>query len=323
MKINNQCISKSYYTYLSTTLTLLLIFFFTPVKSEAASLSLGIYPPLIKIQTSPNSHIQQHITISNYGSDPIIVNITFKMFKSAEKKNGEIVFLPNSDKAKDFFTEHLKILDGSIPINQVLLSPKQHKSLSIDINTPKEKKETDYYISVLFISNNTSQVKSNESLLSEGIANNVLLSILPQPSRDLGYIKQFTGPHFADKDPLVFFVEAGNQGNHFISANGKINIVNMLLGSKETIKLQPVTILANSSRYMTDYRDKSISQIELKHGFLFGIYKADVEMYFGKNPKAFHRIIYFYSYPIIGFGVTLLILIFIGIISFKISRKRG
>ncbi len=324
MKRHNQCISQRYYIYISIAFTLVLTFFlFTPVKSQAASISLGVYPPLIKITTSPNSHIHQDITISNYASDPTIVTISFKMFKPSDKKNGQIIFLANTDKAKNFFSEHVKILDGSIPVNQVLLAPRQHKSLSIDITLPKDQQETDYYISILFISNNSMQTKSNASVLSGGIATNILLSVVPQPTVELGYIKQFTAPRLIDKDPIPFLVEATNQGKHFFAATGKIRIVNMLFGSENIIQLQPAVILSNSSRYLTDYGGNSLSPIEWKHGFLFGIYRADLEMNFGKNPKTFHKTIYFYSYPVLGFGIALIVFIFIGIILFKISKNRG
>lgn len=320
MKAQNQYISKK---QLSILALLLLIFLLAPVKSEAASLSLGVYPPLTKIRTAPNTHAQQNITLSNYSSDPINISISFRMFKSSAANNGQVTFLPNTTAVKNFFSERIKVLDGSIPVNQVLLSPQQNKSLTIDITVPKDAQDTDYYISALFISNNTTQIKSNASLFSSGIASNILISVLHQPSIDTGYVKEFTGPHLIDSGDVPFVVMAANQTNHYESVKGRITINNMLLHTKEIIPLHDETILANSSRYMTTDADPSVSKVLWKHGFLFGVYKADVELYFGKNNQAFHKIIYFSSYPIVGFAIALIVIIFSGTIALRISRNRA
>lgn len=320
MKAQNQYISKK---QLSILALLLLIFLLAPLKSEAASLSLGVYPPLTKIRTAPNTHVQQNITLSNYSSDPINISISFRMFKSSAGNNGQITFLPNNTAVKNFFSERIKVLDGSIPVNQVLLSPQQNKSLTIDITIPKDARDTDYYISALFISNNTTQIKSNASLVSGGIASNILLSVLHQPSIEAGYIKEFSGPSLIESETVPFVVVASNQSTHYESVKGKITINNLLLHTKEIIPLHDATILANSSRYMTKNADESLSQVLWKHGFLFGVYQADAELYFGRNNKAFHKIIYFSSYPIVGFAIALIVIIFSGILALRISKNRA
>lgn len=319
MKLSNRHIS---HLFLSTISIALLTFFFTPVKSYAASVSLGIYPPIIKIKTAPNSHVQQRVTISNYGSAPTIVSIGLKMFKPSEKKDGEIIFLPNTNKAKNFFSERIRVLDGSIPVNQVLLAPQQHKSLTIDINIPKDQQEADYYISILFISNSTEQTKSNAALLSEGVATNILLAILPQPAADTGYIKDFIGPKLIDKDTIPFSVEVANQGIHFFNAKGQITITNMLFNSKDIIPLQQEIILAHSSRYMTNAAEVSLSKVLWNHGFLFGVYRADLAVSIGSSKVPFHKILYFYSYPVVGFAIALIVIIFSATVGFRISKKR-
>src|SRR5258708_5012828 len=111
----------------------------------ASSLSLGVYPPLINIQTSAGSHIQKQIQVSNNSSFPTTVNIVLKMFTSSDKKNGDIIFLPQTTTIKNFFTQDIKILDGTIQVNQLLITPREKKLLTLDITLPKEIQEQDYY----------------------------------------------------------------------------------------------------------------------------------------------------------------------------------
>lgn len=301
--------------------TILLILIFTPVKTYAANISLGVYPPLIKIKTSPNNHIQQILTISNYSDSPTITSISLKAFKASDEKNGQITFLPNDTRTKNFFSEAVKITDDGVPVNQVLLAPKQQKPLIVELTIPKNQAETDYYFSILFIAKNTQQTKSNASIISGGIASNVLLSILPQPQQDTGFIKQFSGSTFIDKDLTSFTVEIGNQGKHFTTTEGSITITNMLWGSKNVIKLQKATILGSTSRFLSN-KDNA-SKALWTHGLLFGVYKADLSVKEAYNNTIYHQSYYFYSYPAVGFGIAAIVIIFSGIITFKISRKHS
>ena len=62
-------------------------------KVEASALSLGIYPPVIQIETIPPSLIKTPITIENLGEETVSLQILLKPFKASEKENGEISYL--------------------------------------------------------------------------------------------------------------------------------------------------------------------------------------------------------------------------------------
>lgn len=289
----------------------------------ADTISVGVYPPLTKIKTSPGSKIDQEMTISNYTDIPTTLIIVPKMFKSSGKENGQISFLPQTPTSTNFFSRSLTVLDGNIPVNQILLAPKEHRSLIMELTIPKNTPERDYYFCILFVTNNVSQVKSNASLVSEGIGTNVMVSVLKESQQDIGYIKLFQTPSFIDKGPVPIKLSVVNQGMHFTSVKGTLTINSLFLLSKDTMQIPPTTILGNSARYLTVLNNFPNTDIEWKPTFLFGIYKVDAAIQFGKNATVFHRSIYFYSYPLLSFAILLIALVFSGIVIYKILKNRS
>jgi len=314
------------FLYKTMTIGIIVTFFFCylPKNSYATKVSLGIYPPLTKIKITPDTHTQEKLFITNHGDNPLLLSIEFKQFISADSRNGRIKFIPPDSKTEDFFTTNIKILDGSIPINQVLLAPQEKKLLNLDITIPKGMQTYDYYFSILFITKNTGKINANASFLSEGIATNVFLSVVTQEQQDSGYIKVFQAPLFNTNQRIPFTLELGNQTEHYITTQGNINIRNIFSISKAVIDIPPSLILGNDSRYITNFTDATDSVISWdKHPFLFGIYEADASIQFGTNPSIFHKKIYFYSYSKTSLGIFLFILIFSGTITFRILKKRS
>lgn len=318
MKIKN---TKHLANNFSIFLFALSFLLFLPRQASAEKVSLGVYPPLLKIKINQTSHINKKISITNYGDTTTRLSIYIKQFSNSKNRNGQIKFISETDEVKKFITENIKIYDGNIPINQVLLSPKQQKYLDLKITIPKKAGENDYYLSILFISNNTQKTKSNVSFISNGIGINILLSILKQEQEDFGYIKNFSTPLFIKNNPVPFILEIGNQGNHYFSITGDIKINNILFRSKDIITLQRTNVLTNSSRFISDRHNNGSEIINWHPQFIFGIYRADLSLKTDNNKLIIHKSIYFYSYPEISLGTTLLILFFLGIVLFKIRKK--
>ncbi len=160
-------------------------------------------------------------------------------------------------------------------------------------------------------------------MISDGIAANILLSVLDGPQQDVGYIQTFSVPAFVSHTPVPFTLEIANQGNHYAVTQGTITITNILLGSKDIITLSPQTLLAHTAKYIPSPDNASATKILWQTNFLFGIFRADAAMTIGNNPVVFHRSVYFYSYRTLSLIVGLIVLIFIGIVVFRIKRKQG
>ncbi len=278
-------------------------------KVSAADLSLGIYPPLIQIQLDPPATINTPITIQNRGQETVTLKILLKPFNSGKGESGEVIY--GSGKNPLVF-ENIKVRENDEAIEKIVIAPKQNKTLNLHLDIPKDEPLSDYYFSVLFISENKLKDKLNQSKIQGGIATNVLLSIKGKPPligakpTSIAKIVEFSSPSFLEKGPVPFTVRLKNQSNHFITPQGTISIKNMFGKTIGHVKLSPVNVLADTIR----------SQETLwQETFLFGPYTATLNINPSDKGPTLIKTINFFVFPFRAF--LILITMVFGILFIK------
>jgi len=301
----------------------------------AESISLGVYPPILQIDTIPPADVSSDIQIQNQGDQSQDLSIIIKPFKAANTENGELSYLFANDQfgTDPLMINRIKVLDGDSEVNSITLAPKQEKKLKLNINLPKGETPSDYYFSIIFVSRaepveaSKSQIDSslNASQSTAGIATNVLLSVGPKAKAE-GEITEFSAPFFLEKGPVQFKVRIRNQSNFFITPRGSILIKNVFGQTIGRVDLLPVNILAHSVRAIpgSDQFDAKEFKIDTKswenqkalwsEKLLVGPYTATLAIALTEDGPVLRKTIYFAGFPlqvIIGVLITIILLLLI------------
>lgn len=307
-------------------------------KASAQAFSLGVYPPLIHIEAKPPASIRTPVTLHNLGDDPVRLQILFKPFTAHDSEDGHIAYL--SEEEVNLFRnprifERVQILDGNREVKIITLSPSQKKTFFLHIGLPKDEPASDYYFSLIFISNPLYSYgiqpeilkESNNSQIPAGIATNVLLSIGPK-TKPHAKIEEFSTPFFLSKGPVPFTVRLKNLGDSVLTPKGTILVTNMFGQTIGKVDLLPVNILAQTTRAIPD--KKSISEIKTQtmpkkamwtENFLLGAYTATLNIALSENGPLLINKIYFVSFPFELF-VSIVIIISITLVIRKRLKKR-
>ncbi len=309
-------------------------------QAKADDLSLSIWPPILQIEAVPPSDIRAPFTIENQGFDSVKLKIVYKLFKGSEKENGEVRFLSEKDPfpgANPGIFENVQVVDNNFAIHNLELGPKQEKKLELRIIVPKEERFSDYYFSILFLSDNniskdaspTQAEENSQTLTLGGIGMNVLLSIGPN-DKPKGIIEEFQAPWYLEAGPVPFSIRVKNTGSHFMSPKGVILIKNMFGQTVGRVNIPETNILAGSSRLLTDSEQQkagssadqsSPSKAYWRENFLLGFYTASLSLALSDKGPLYTKSIHFIAFPLkFALGVFLVIIIVL-IIYFRVKQK--
>ncbi|MBI4079136.1 MAG: DUF916 domain-containing protein [Candidatus Levybacteria bacterium] len=292
-----------------------------PTDIQAASVSLGIYPPLTEFEVTPPATIDEPITLQNLNNIPITLSVSLRPFVASTKANGEVTF-PADNRGVGVnpnFLDYVSLWENTNRVKEVTLAPGQEKIVTLHIEIPDNEFASDYYFSIIF-SNKVDQLLENDTLTKDnltiikgGVGINVLLTIGPK-SRPKGEIEEFSSPAFVQQGPVPFIVRVKNTGEHRTKVKGTIlikNIFNQYIGK---IEIKDTNILTNAIRQLQIDNEDSILW---KESFLIGRYTAVLTLMFSEQGPIFTRSIVFYAFPLyFSLGV------FIAIILLVVIKKR-
>ncbi len=300
-------------------------------KAMAQEVSLGIYPPIMQIDSTPPSEPKADVFLENNTESSVDLNIVIKPFSASPSKDGQLQIEDTFSNFPDpLFANRIKILDEGEAVKSITLAPKQGKKLQLSLQIPSNEEKGDYYFSVLFVSKNNNSNLANSSLATAAIAMNVLLTVGPKGPTE-GYIKEFSTPFLKDSGPVPFTINVVNKSDHFINPQGRIVIKNMFNQVIGKVDLLPVNILSNSERLIPDLKQQNPDTKEYAairdllesnanpvaiwpEKFLLGPYTATLTVNLGDKSTILSRSITFFAFPInylIGIILLVIILIFI------------
>ncbi|HYM65259.1 MAG TPA: hypothetical protein VES68_02135 [Candidatus Sulfotelmatobacter sp.] len=313
----------------------LIIFLKLPIESFAQGVDIGVYPPIFQAQVTAPTDVNVPFYVENFTDQPVSLNISIKPFTAADSENGQVQFLDDASNFPDpAILEKVKILDNSIPISGLDLSPKQKRNLTLEIKIPPDQPKGDYYFSIIFNSN-PDTLNSNSTGASAGVASNVLLTVGPV-GKTQGIIEEFSSPFLSFKGPLPFTVKLRNISDHFVTIKGDIIIKNMFGQSVGKITLLPVNVLSNTIRRIPDSlqsgaSDKDYAKIKdvveknqfpvavWPEKFLLGPYTASLTLSMSDQGPIYQRQITFFAFPL---EYLLAILLIIGVVVYIVVRLR-
>lgn len=315
-------------------LILLSLFFLSFEKVHAQEFSVGVYPPIIQATTLPPTVIKPKISISNKTQSEVVLKIELKPFRPTGKGDGSVSY-PSSNSLPEYLIfPKIKFLEGENQINEVILGPNESKEISMQIDIDRDAPLSDYYFSVVFITNGENTASENIQIPA-GISTNVILSIGQNKSKDIK-VDLFFVPKILTSSPIPFTLLVKNNGENLITPSGNIEITNMFGDTVDKISILPEYVLSKSTRFLVEetYASRSSELNEFvnkldnnnvllfnKSG-LFGKYEAKVNGFLLEDSGVvFSSSVVFYILPL-PYIAALLICIFITIVIFFRLRKK-
>lgn len=288
-----------------------------PSIARAQGLSLGVFPPIIEVEATPPAQLKVPVTIQNSGDSTVDLDVLLKPFTQNKDNNGQVEYLtPNQLNYSDpLIFQRIKMTDGANQITSLTLAPQQQKTISLSINIPNNEPPGDYYFSILFISKGSLVDQQNATSVSGGIATNVLLTVGPKGDA-YGALQEFSAPVFVTGGPVPFTISVLNLSRFFITPVGQILITNMYNQIIGKVNLLPVNILSNTTRYIPDTTQSSLTQAIWPEKVLFGWYSAHVTLALTPNGPILHKTIYFFALPwqfLIGFILVIILGVSVGL----------
>jgi hypothetical protein len=272
---------------------------------SAASLGLTVNPSTTIIQAISPTTVSRILSIQNKGDAKITLQIQLKSFKP-KGESGELEYLKNASP----ILNSVQILDAGTPIDKIILNPEQQKNLELSINLPHNTNISDYYFSVIFISTDTSLVKSSSSINQIGIASNFLLSVGPKEVSKIT-LEQFSSAKLLEKGPIPFTVKIKNNGNHLLNPTGEIIIKNIFGQNVDKIELPKTNILYDSSRIVTPVWQKK---------FPIGFYTATINIHTSDKSPAISKTIPLFVFPFQELALIILIIVMLAITIKKLKQ---
>ncbi|MBI2031750.1 MAG: hypothetical protein HYT08_04015 [Candidatus Levybacteria bacterium] len=310
------------------------IFLLLSLETMAAPQSLSISPPVIAISAIPPADVSAQFWINNLEKEPVEIQIILRPFTATDKKNGEVESVESNQLSieKTELLNKIRIYDGEKALEgNIILAPKQKKKLNLRVNIPENYTSLDLYFSIIFLSLPKNDSKFSHSQISQGIASNVLLSIV-RNNKIQAEISRFDSKTFFNDSPIEFDLEITNKGSSFISPQGNITIKNIFGKTVGRIKLDSVNILSNSSRLMSNYNEQenkifnsssrsNETKIYLPKRFILGYYTAELNISLSDNSPTISKSLSFIAFPV-KYAIIVLIGLFATLtLAKKVARK--
>lgn len=291
------------------------------MKDEAnpSSVSLGISPPLIRIEANPPFNIKTPLTITNFSQDKVTLRISLKPFTQKDQEDGAVAFMPYAYPFK--ISKYVSLSSAEQPIDSLTLAPRQEKKLTLTIDVPREEPPADHYFSIVFLSEGESSQKAvgqeqgvltARSQIASGIGTNVLLTVGPV-EKTTGFIEAFSSPTFVLRGPIAFPLRVKNTSNHLITPRGEILIENMFGQLVGKVELKPVNILKGTAR--------SIPDAFWHEQILAGPYRATLRLSLSEQGPLFTKTTSFTAFPLYGGFVFLIVFALVAILCFRYSTN--
>ena len=296
-----------------------------PSEARAQVLSLGIYPPLLEITIQPGKSITQVYKLSNGGETDLAMTSLIVPFEPSDElgnikllsESGSVSFRSNSVPFRNWFS----FQNADLALGQkFILKSGKTQEIVLKVGVPKDAKEDDYYLTLLFETITGGFLGSqSEAQAQAKIGANILLTVSQtgEPLRQAEIlefrIKNNKFRIIDSFDKAEFLLRIKNTGKAFFKPIGTITTTGWF-GQKYILDLLPENVLVNSVRQIQCGADEQITPCQLPTKFLFGQYKAKVEFGLDKVSDDYTAETIFWVIPaklILAFLTTVFILFII------------
>ena len=270
--------------------------------------ALEIAPPVITLTANPGQIIKTQISLRDISSGNLLVRATANDFIAAGEDGTPKILLEEQG------NNPYSLKDWVAPIPEMLMIPRQIKSLPVTINVPANASPGGHYGVIRFTAT-PPELKDSGVSLSASLGSLLLVTVNGKTTEKLE-VEEFSVNHkgkkgtFFESAPVGFQERIKNIGNVHQQPTGQVSITNMF-GKKiaaVNINLPPRNILPGSIRKFEQPLDKSV----LGNTKLFGRYTAALKLNYGSPGQAKQVVessIVFWIVPYKLIGAIIIVLI--------------
>lgn len=273
----------------------------TPARNGQA---LEIAPPVLTLTADPGEKVTAKIKLRDISKGKLIVTNEITDFTASGEDGTPKLLQPGE-------SSPYSLRDWIQPLPQLLLNPRQVKSLDVTVNVPANASPGGYYGVVRFTAIPPDQERSGVSL-SASLGALVFVKVNGKAHEAMS-IEDFSVKHGSlggpvlESAPLTFTEKLKNTGNMFEKPAGQVIITDMF--GKEVgrvnVNLEGGYVLPDSTREFSQEFDESV----IGNKFLFGFYKAHLEVTYGSDKQIVTSDISFWVIPYRLIGIIILVLI--------------
>lgn len=292
--------------------------FSTPSFAQAGTgQALEIAPPVISLTADPGQTITTNISLRDISSGDLLVTNEVNDFVAGGEDGTPRVIL-DEDSSNPY---SLKSWITTIP--QILLKPKEIKSIKVTISVPANASPGGYF-GVIRFTGTPPELEGTGVSLSASLGSLILIKINGDAKEQLA-IEDFYVANGDSKGslfeatPLNFVERIKNTGNIQEQPAGLVTIKDMFGNVVATLPVNqpPRDILPDSIRKFEQPLDSSV----IGNRILFGYYTASLDVTYGAEKQTLTSSTSFWiiPYKLIGLVIVLLIVGFLGL-RFAIRR---
>jgi hypothetical protein len=263
---------------------------------------LNISPLNFEITINPGESISDVVKVSNLGDYPIQVKMEAEDFTSAGE-SGEVVV------KEELNTTYSLAKWIIVTPETIVLEPHSQTLVSFAISIPSDGEPGGHYGTIL------ASITGGGALGGASVVQKVGSLLLVQvagETKELLWVKEFKAPYFSEYGPIQLTTRLENQGTVHIKPRGFISITNLFGKEAANLPFDQKNILPQSIRTINTTWNKNL---------LFGKYTATLAAIYGLSNEPLSAVISFWVIPWKILGVSILILLVLGIFFYK-TRKR-
>lgn len=277
----------------------------TPQSTANNGQALEIAPPVIYLSANPGQNIKTQIFLRNISKGNLIVSGQANDFVAAGE-DGTPKLLVNNDQPDPY-----SLKAWVAPPTNLLLVPKEIKTMAITINIPANASPGGHYGVIRFTAT-PPELQGTGVSLSASLGALILLTVNGNIKEQLS-VKEFSVNHngktasLFQSGPLNFLERFSNTGNIHEQPTGQVVITDMF-GRKfaaVNVNSPPKSILPQSIRRFEEPLDSTV----IGNKKMFGRYHANLKVTYGTNKQQLASTITFWVIPYKLVAIVIIVLI--------------
>ncbi len=277
-----------------------------PPNNANAGQALEIAPPVITLSADPGKVIKTQINLRDISSTNLVVKGQVNDFVAAGEDGTPKILLDDQDNANPY-----SIKGWVAPLPDLLMIPKQIKTLPVTINVPADASPGGHYGVIRFTAT-PPELKGTGVSLSASLGSLVLINVSGNVKESMT-VQEFSVSHngksgkLFESAPVSFTERIKNTGNTHEQPVGQVKITDMFgkaVGAVN-VNLPPRNVLPASIRKFEQPLDSSV----IGNKKLFGKYTANLSFTYGANKQTASSSLTFWIIPYKLIAIIIVILI--------------
>ncbi len=289
----------------------------TAQSGSGGGQALEIGPPVVNLSADPGQTITTNISIRDVSTTSLIVTNEINDFIANGEDGTPQVVLDQATESP------YSIRSWITPIDQLLLKPKEIKSIPLTVSVPANAAPGGYYGIVRF-TGTPPDLEGTGVSLSASLGSLIFIRVNGDAKEEMSIEQFFANDGTTERSlfefkPVTLSVRLKNTGNIYEQPTGLVTVKDMFGKAIATLPVNDAqrTILPASTRKFDQLLDNTV----VGDGLMFGYYTADVTVKYGSDGQQVSGSTSFWviPYKLIIAGVILLIVAFF-IFRFLIHR---